>query len=198
MKTPGAPAPLGVHCWADVAWWDQVRGVFNEASSLPHPSLPRPSPVPRRPSLACPLSYMWHGCLLLLVTSQAVRWPLHFWCWQAKLERRQPVYTCAHGRRAQTHTCSHTGFKGNIIQEEEEFPNDQTQAAWWVFASPRLCCLSVFISEVRHCFCLSFTSCRSLFFVLIFIFLSILARVFLFVQKAFRCNFISCFTFFKN
>lgn len=63
MKTPRAPAPLGVHCWTDVAWWDQVRGVFNEASLLPHPSLPRPPPpllglsselhVARLPTASC-------------------------------------------------------------------------------------------------------------------------------------------------
>lgn len=56
-------------------------------------------------------------------------------------------------------TRSHAGFKGNAIPEVEEFPNDQTQAAPRVFASPRLCCLSVGDSHVRHCFCLSFTLC---------------------------------------
>lgn len=194
MKTPRAPAPLGVHCWTDVAWWDQVRGVFNEASLLPHPSLPRPPPpllglsselhVARLPTASCdkPSCPLTTSFLMLAGKTRAAT---------------ASVYVRARETRAQMHTCSHTGFKGNIIQEEEEFPNDQTQAAWWVFASPRLCCLSVFISEVRHCFCLSFTSCCSLFFVLIFIFLSILASVFLFAQKAFRCNFPSCFTFFK-
>lgn len=177
-----------VHCWTDVAWWDQVRGVFEDAYLLPDPlyfplrHLPPPSSP--RPSLACPLSYMWHGCLLLPVTSQAVRWPLHFWCWQAKLELRQPVCACGH-KHAQTHT--HTRMlthwvQGNIIQEVEEFPNDQTQAAWWVFASPRLCFLSISISEVHHCISvyLSFPF-LFFFFVLIFIFLSVLAAFLLFV-----------------
>lgn len=85
------------------------------------PSLPRPPPP--RPSLACPLSYMWHGCLLLPVTSQAVRWPLHFWCWQAKLESRRPMCACVH-ERAQTHTHAHT------LGSREHHPRRRRVSKW--------------------------------------------------------------------
>lgn len=192
-----------VHCWTDVAWWDQVRRCSKMPPYCPIPfillsdcpSLPLSSP---RPSLACPLSYMWHGCLLLPVTSQAVRWPLHFWCWQAKLEWRQPVYArvCARvltNTHSRTHMHTHW-VQGNIIQEEEEFPNDQTQAAWWVFASPRLCFLSISSSEVHHCISVYLSFPFFLLLLCIGIYISVcLGCCF---SLCLSIYFSSCFTFF--
>lgn len=104
------------------------------------PYFPLTHPAPR-PSLACPLSYMWHGCLLLPVTSQAVHWPLHFWCWQAKLEAWRPI---------RTHTRTHTEFKGTSSKKKKSFQMTKHRLLdecllrlFFVF--------SVFSSEVHHC-----------------------------------------------
>lgn len=146
-----------VHCWTDVAWWDQVRGCSKMLPYCPIPFIflsdaPLPPPpllglsselhVARLPTASCdkPSCPLTTSFLMLAGETRVVAASV---CVRACARVHQNMHRHAH---------MHTHWvQGNIIQEEEEFPNDQTQAAWWVFASPRLCCLSVSISEVRHC-----------------------------------------------
>lgn len=171
--------------WTDVAWWDQVRGCLKMLPFCPDPPyFPLTHPAPR-PSLACPLSYMWHGCLLLPVTSQAVHWPLHFWCWQAKLEAWRPI---------RTHTHEHT------LSSREHHPRRRRVSKW-----PNTGCL-MSVCFASSLFSLSFPQKSiivSLFifhfhssypcFVLIFVFLSLLAVPFFFLWEVFLSFFFCCF-----
>lgn len=106
---------------------------------------------------------MWHGCLLLPVTSQAVCWPLHFWCWQAKLELWQPACVCM---CAQTH--SHTGFKGTSSKKKKSFQMtkhrllDECLLLIVFVVSPSLFHMSIIVSVFI------FHSLSFFFFVLIF------------------------------
>lgn len=132
-------------------WRDEIRlgGVWRCFLSAPIPLIflsHTPLPAP-------PWPVLWATCGTVA----------YCFLWQAKLSTDHFIFDVGRqnsrrgGQSAHTHTNTHW-VQGNIIQEEEEFPNDQTQAAWWVFASPLLCFLCLFFRSPSLYLCLSFIS----------------------------------------
>lgn len=134
--------------WTDVAWWDQVRGCLKMLPFCPDP--PYFPHTPRSPPLLG-LSSELHVARLPTASCDKPSCPLTTSFLMLAGKTR--------GVAANPHTHTNTHWvQGNIIQEEEEFPNDQTQAAWWVFASPLLCFLCLFFRSPSLYLCLSFIS----------------------------------------
>lgn len=141
-----------VHRWTDVVWWDQVKGVFGEASSLPHPlyfplrcTPPSPASAPSLLGLSSELHVAW------LPTASCDKPSCPLTTSFLMLAGKTPVMAAC--VCVCTHTRAHAGFKRTSSNKKKSFQ----------MTKHRLldeCLLRLFfvvalysISEVRHCIC---------------------------------------------